>query len=184
MPTTYENQLKQTEHLAVGLVHVQLGYANLEWPTSTTGHQSFQVLVALTPKGPVWEGATGYFPFLVHWSYWETVVVPVLQDETNQFTPDNGAEENWLLLSQLNVKNYAGLVRYFQDKLIGQMKTVGLLPTDPDDTQVYAAQAPGEPVTRDPEVSQTEADIEAAGGTSYRRYDTDGELSLYQKFDD
>jgi hypothetical protein len=183
MPST-QTQLNMVQRLAVGVVHLLAGNADLEFPTSTQAHPSFEVIVTLTPKGPVWPGAGVWFPFRVRWDIWDEAVVPILQNDSYQFYPDNGAERNWAMLAKL--EDVPGLTAFYQKLLVDSLKTTGYLPADVDLNPVVvpaAPAAPGEPVVRNPEAAQAQAEVEAAGGTVYEQLDVSDVPPVYQKFD-
>ena len=181
MPAT-DDQLDYVRGLAIGLIHVQLGNADPEWPTSSKAHPSFWVWVVLTSKGPLWPGARSLFPIRVRWDLWERVVVPLLGEPENQFLPDNGAGRNHGLLSQLNLGEYDNLVNAFASKLVDRLKAEGFLQPDP---VVLVASGPlVAQSVENPEVVQRKADLEAAGGTIFERFDDEGTGLVYERFDD
>lgn len=179
MPATQE-QLKDAKTLAVGLIHIQMGNADLEFPTSSRAHPSWWVWIVLTPKGPLWDSAGAVFPLKVRWNIWQEVIVPLLSDPDNQFFTDNGATKNWGLLSLLH--DYEKLIGYFSYKLVDALKAGGYLPPD---LVVEVVEAPTVPQSiSNPEAVQAQAELEAAGGTVYQKFDAVIEGPVYQKFDE
>lgn len=159
MPAT-QVQFEQVNRLAVGVLHMLLGSADVEFPNSTQAHPSFWVTVQLAPKGPLWAGAERLFPFQVRWDIWEYVVVPVLGNDNNQFFPDNGAERNHLNLARLD--HHQGLLAHLKGVLVEALKAAGFFPAD-----LVAEVVPApviDLVDRNPEVIQQEAEQAAAGG--------------------
>lgn len=174
MPATL-NQLEQVEVLAVGVIHVLLGKAVPLFPTSTRAHPSFWVTVHLTTDGPIWPTAGKLFPFQVRWDIWETAVVPVLADESNQFLPNDGADKNWRTLALMDAKAYELLVGNIQRALVLSFQDLDLMQPEPTSLDVLAPAAPGEPVDRTPTVAEEDE--------MHVRFDTTGEPSLLIKFD-
>ena len=179
-----QTQLDQVERCAVGILHMLLGKATLEFPTSTQAHPSFQVTVLLISNGALWPAAGNQFPFQMRWDIWENVAVPVLLDEANQFFPDNGASRNHLMLALLDMDLPTEALTKVQEVLVDAMKVAGYMPEDPaDPNPVVVPVAAGEPITREPEISQQQAETSAGEGTVYSRLDADDEPPVYTQFD-
>ncbi len=172
MPTT--NQLNQIETLAVGVIHILAGKAQPLWPSTTRAHPSFRVTIHLLPNGALWPDAAALFPMQARWNIWESVVYPVLSDDTNQFFPDNGADRNWGNLALLgDIETLMGKV---QTALVVQAQAKGFMAPEAASTAVLAPTNTGEPVDRTPAVDE-EAEM-------YDRHDTDNSPPLYTQFDE
>ena len=164
---------KMMETLTVGCVHLMTGNASLEFPSSSTASPSRMVIVILTPKGELWDGARAYFPMRVQTRTWHLGVVPVLESE---FIQVEGINES--LMAAGRWSDYKGKMR---EALIASFRSVGLLPEEVSSTGATVSstseteedEAPGEPVDREPWLDESEyARVdEDQGAFSYRQLD-------------
>jgi len=70
---------KETERLAVGVLHLLYRRAIVKFPSTTRAHPSYMVFVQMSAQGPLRSGYKVFFPFQVAWFIWEQAVFPVLQ---------------------------------------------------------------------------------------------------------
>lgn len=73
-------QTLETDRVAVGCLHLLMGRAVLDFPTSTQSRPSNLVVVSLGMGGPLLSDWRPLFPFMVPWDLWHYIVVPVLND--------------------------------------------------------------------------------------------------------
>lgn len=161
--------------IAVGVLHLMTGRASLEFPTSSRAHPSFEVLVVMTPRGPLREGDGAYFPFSVPWDFWEGVVVPVLKDESIVIkTQTKDGLRSPIQMASLTLGDYTDLLSRITEALVASMKAQGLLPSGEETLNSSQTLAPGEPLNRTPEYGSSE---------TYPRYDEPQGLT-YPKYDE
>jgi len=79
MATTSAQNLMNTQWVAVGVLHILAGHANVSFPGSTRAHPSLIVMVNLGVGGPIQESWRKSFPFQVPGDLWQTIVVPVIE---------------------------------------------------------------------------------------------------------
>ena len=78
MANPFQQDLRQ---LAVGILYMNLGLADVEFPSTSASHPSYKVLVTLTAKGSLLaDSNNSLFPFFVRWDVWRNVIVPIFED--------------------------------------------------------------------------------------------------------
>jgi len=78
MANPFQQDLRQ---LAVGILYINLGLADVEFPTTSASHPSYKVHVSLTAKGSLLANSNNsLFPFFVRWDVWRNVIVPIFED--------------------------------------------------------------------------------------------------------
>lgn len=116
--------------IAVGILHLNLGKAILDFPGSTKAHPSRWVVISLTTGGSLDGRFRQYFPFKVIWHLWEDVVVPVLQDPTYQVITRTEDLRNQINQQSLWDGDYNTLLARIEEGIVTQMQVVGLLPAE------------------------------------------------------
>jgi len=119
-----------TRQIAVGILHLNLGHAVMDFPGSTRAHPSRWAVVSLSAKGPLESQFRRYFPFQVIWHLWELVVVPVLQDPEYQVITRTGSLRNQINDQSLELRDYNTLLGKIEEGIVLQMQVVGILPAD------------------------------------------------------
>lgn len=86
--------------LAVGVLHLNLDRAAVLFPSMTRAHPSYEVVVSLSARGPLWPEHQKLFPFRVRWNVWQEVVVPLFA--AGAVLVKVGAEQNETLRQWVN----------------------------------------------------------------------------------
>ena len=133
--------------LATGCLHLLLNRATLEFPSSHVGAPSDRVIVSLTNPGPVDPSFRKLFPFSIKSEVWHKAVVPVLENENNQFYFKNPPRSNEVNLHLVRTNQWSELIKKLAKALIVEFQTNSFLPIQEISFQPPIP-SPGEPVYR------------------------------------
>ena len=149
---TSEYERFDIRQMAVGCLHILLGRAIPDFPGSTRSHPSRWVVVSQAQQGPLTPAYRGYFPFKVIWYVWQDVVVPILEDPTNQIvTRSNTSLRVKLNQALLGLGSYEEMIEHIQAALVVKLKETGMVHPDQSvgvSGSVVAPVIPGDPVVQ------------------------------------
>lgn len=128
MEDTQISNSRDIRRLAVGVLHINVSKALLDFPGTTRAHPSRWVIVNLAYGGPLEESFRQYFPFKVIWYLWEDVLVPVLEDPAYQVMTSTGSLRNQINLQSLRDKDYETLLSRIEGGIVLKMQEKGYLP--------------------------------------------------------
>lgn len=121
-----------TRQMAVGILHLNLGKAVVNFPGTTRSHPSTWVVINLGFGGPVDEQFRRYFPFQVIWYLWEQVLLPVLQNPDYQIVTKTGSLRNNINQQFLRDKDFETLLSRIENGIVLKLQETGHLPvSDP-----------------------------------------------------
>jgi hypothetical protein len=131
MTDSFQTDLRQ---LAVGVLYLNLGRADVDFPTTTPSHPSYAVHVTLIPPLVVLDAShTRLFPFFVLWGRWQKVVVPLFEDGSVLVKVLGGTNES--LRQQINkvmlTGDLEGLLVKIEAELQRGLEDQGYLPATP-----------------------------------------------------
>jgi len=158
MSNPFQTDLRQ---LAVGVLYLNLGRADVDFPTTTPSHPSYAVHVTLIPPLTVLDAShTHLFPFFVLWGRWQKVVVPLFEDGSVLVKVLGGTNET--LRQQINKEmlpgDLEGLLVKIEQALLRGLIDEGYMPPSATTTE-YEVTADG------PLVYKTEAELVAEAQT-------------------
>lgn len=127
MSTAFQFDLRQ---LAVGILYLNLGSADLEFPTTSRSHPSYRVQVTRTPTSALRDDHERLFPFFVWWDVWRRVVAPLFEDGSVLVKVLDGTNES--LRIQINRAMLAisleDLLMKIEQALLRRYEAQGYLP--------------------------------------------------------
>lgn len=163
MAERIQNELGMYRRIAVGCLHLLLNRASLEFPGSTRGSPSRQVVVVLTPRGALDPNYGKMFPFSVPGPLWNRVVAPILETQRVKIIHSNGKRNRGKVLL-LDQGDHESLISSLSGELIAQARIEGYLPTETE-TSV-------DEISVDTEPSEDVIDQSDSVGITYTRFDT------------
>ena len=134
--------------MALGILYINIGRADVVFPTTTRAHPSYMVQVTLIPPlGLLDEAHKVYFPFFVKWDIWQNVIVPLFRDGSGLVKIESGSLRNEINREYLLTGDHEALLTKISQLVLASLIEQNYVPAGATPAGfVPTPAAPGEPV--------------------------------------